>query len=279
MSAARGPGSASFHPSKRDVARLRRLLAPYEWIARPLSIGIENVPAKGPALLVGNHTLLGLLDPPALYLELLAKRGVFPRALGDHGHFRIPLWRDWLARWGVADGTPENCSRLLDAGEIVLVFPGGAREVSKRKGERYKLVWKERLGFARMAIRARCPVAPFAAVGVEDALDVVLDADEILASPAGRLLRRLGVREDWVMPMVRGVGPTPLPRLQRLYFRFLRPISTRKYKGDFRNDDACREVRDRVRAAVERGIAELLEIQARDPERTLGGRIRKRLRA
>jgi hypothetical protein len=34
----------------------------------------------------------------------------------------------------------------------VLVFPGGGREVTKRKGEAHKVIWKERTGFARMAI-------------------------------------------------------------------------------------------------------------------------------
>ncbi len=37
-------------------------------------------------------------------------------------------------------------------GELVMVFPGGAREVNKRKNERYKLV-ENRLGFARLAIQ------------------------------------------------------------------------------------------------------------------------------
>jgi hypothetical protein len=36
----------------------------------------------------------------------------------------------------------------------VLVYPGGGREVAKRKGEKYQLLWKERVGFARLAIEA-----------------------------------------------------------------------------------------------------------------------------
>nr|HMS80226.1 hypothetical protein [Burkholderiaceae bacterium] len=35
----------------------------------------------------------------------------------------------------------------MRAGESVLVFPGGGREVFKHKGERYHLIWKNRPGY------------------------------------------------------------------------------------------------------------------------------------
>jgi len=50
----------------------------------------------------------------------------------------------------------------------VLVFPGGAPEVNKRRGEKYQLMWKERIGFARLAIQYSYPIVPFAAVGAEE---------------------------------------------------------------------------------------------------------------
>ena len=56
------------------------------------------------------------------------------RSLGGHLHFRVPLWRDLLARFGTVDGRPENCEALMRAGESIVVFPGGAREVFKHKG-------------------------------------------------------------------------------------------------------------------------------------------------
>ena len=37
----------------------------------------------------------------------------------------------------------------MERGEAILVFPGGGREVMKRKDEDYVLIWKERLGFVR----------------------------------------------------------------------------------------------------------------------------------
>ena len=45
-------------------------------------------------------------------------------------------WRDFLAGFGAVDGTRENCAALMREGESILVYPGGAREVFKRKSEK-----------------------------------------------------------------------------------------------------------------------------------------------
>ncbi len=130
----------------------------------------------------------------------------------------------------------------MQAGEAILVFPGGAREVSKRKGEKYRLVWGNRLGFARLAIEHACTVVPFCCVGVEDAFDIVLDADEIMASRFGRVLARLGLRRDLVWPIVKGIGPTPLPRPERQYFRFMPPIETSSYQRQAQDAGRCADL-------------------------------------
>ena len=126
-------------------------------------------------LLAGNHTIYGVLDIPMLALGVYEETGRVVRGLGDDNHFAVPVWRDILTRLGAVRGTRENCGRLFEAGEAVLVFPGGGREVFKHKGERYKLVWKERVGFARLAIQYGVPIVPFASVGVEDMFEIVLE--------------------------------------------------------------------------------------------------------
>lgn len=255
-------------PSAREIGALSKLFQPLVWYTNPLALGLDHVPARGPALLVGNHTILGVYDLPLLFLRIWEERHLLPRSLGHYAHFKIPVWRDFLTRFGAVEGTRESCARLFEAGEFVLVFPGGGREVAKRRGERYQLLWKDRLGFARMAIRHGVPIVPFAAVGAEDAWDIVADANLVLDSPLGKLLAKTRLPVDEMLfPLVRGIGPTPIPRPERLYFQFQRPISTRRYRGAWQDDDACRELRDRVKASVESGIAALQRRQARDPER------------
>ena len=255
--------------SRPEVERALVLFAPVRAVAQPLFVGLDRIPERRPLLFVGNHTVWGLLDLPFLFAELYEKKGIFLRGLGDHLHFRIPGWRDLLWKFGAVQGTREACSALLEAKETVLVFPGGGREVAKRRGERYRLIWKERLGFARLAMQHACTIVPFAAVGVEDALDVVLDSSDVLRTPVGRALQRLGFRVDILPPLVKGIGPTPLPRPERLYFEIREPVDPRAHGNDPNDDGAVRAVRDHVKREIEAGIASLHATRESDPHRRL----------
>ena len=263
-------------PSERELAAARLLLEPWQWLTSPKISGLEHVPRERPVLVVGNHTLMGVLDVPLLVFGLYERRGIFLRSLGDHLHFRIPLWRNLLTHFGTVDGTRENCRALMRAGESILVFPGGGREVFKHKGEKYRLIWKERVGFVRLAIEHGYAIVPLASVGAEECYDIVVDSDELLATPVGPLLRRIAPRPDEIPPLVRGIGP--LPRPERFYFHFGRPIDTRPYAGRQRNAALCMALRERVRRAVERGIRRLRGERARDPQRALRARLFKQLR-
>lgn len=256
------------------IAELDRVLAPFKRLLSPVSFGIENIPRQGAVLLAGNHTIYGLIDIPMLGLEIYEKSGRTVRGLGDHNHFELPVWRDVLARIGAVRGTRENCRALFEAGEAVLVFPGGGREVMKHKGEKYRLVWKERIGFARLAIEQGVPIVPFASVGVEDMFEIVLDADEMLHSGLGRLADALGITDQpWfrhgeiLPPIARGTGPAGLPRLQRQYFHFGEPIDTGRFAGLHEDRAACFALRGEVQNAIQHGIAELSEVRDADPER------------
>lgn len=155
---------------------------------------------------------------------------------------------------------------LMRRGDLILVFPGGAREVAKRKGEQYRLIWKNRLGFAVMAIEGRYPIVPFASMGIEHALDVVLDNDNPLMAPARKLFERLMNVEP--LPIVRGIGLTPIPRPERLYFWFGEPISTLEY-GGIADEANTRELRTRTATSIEGGLNFLLDERGKDPERSL----------
>jgi 1-acyl-sn-glycerol-3-phosphate acyltransferase len=256
-------------PASRMTTALWRALDVAHRVTRPVMLDVDNVPTSGPFVLVGNHQLLGMQDLPSLVRELERHRGVRVRGMGDHFHFQVPVWRDMLRAAGAVPGTRENCAALLAAGEPVLVFPGGAREVYKRRGQRYELLWAKRTGFARMAIAANCPIVPFGAVGAEDRFDVLLDMDSRLAAPARALVRKVAGRDDLGTLLVKGTGPLGMPRADRLYFRFGAPIATAEWAG--RDDDpvALAECRDLVKAEVEAHIAALRAYRANDAQRGL----------
>jgi 1-acyl-sn-glycerol-3-phosphate acyltransferase len=265
-------------PTPGETQLMHLGLAPWRWMTAPRVTGLEHVHPHRPALLVGNHTLFALLDAPLLLAALHETFGILPRPLGDHLHFRVPLWRTLLERFGVVDGTPENLRALMEAREWVMLFPGGAREVFKQRGEQYTLLWGERMGFARLAIECGYPIIPFSAVGADDAWDIVFDAEDILASPLGPLVERLAPRRDVIPPVVRGIGLTPVPRVERLYFHFAEPIETRYLVGRERDPAICFGLRERVRRAIEEGITKLLLERARDPDRALVARLLHRER-
>jgi 1-acyl-sn-glycerol-3-phosphate acyltransferase len=255
-------------PPETALAVVRALLAPWRWLTGPKFLGLENIPGGEPVLLAGNHTLEGMLDLPLMVLGLWEERQVFAHGMADHIHFQVPGWRDFLRSFGAVDGTRENCRTLMRARESILIYPGGAREVFKRKGEKYRLLWEGRTGFARLAIEHGYPIVPFAAVGAEECYDILVDAGDLLALPViGDILRRFVPRVDVLPPLVRGAALSPLPRPERFYFWFGTPIETRPYHAHADDPAAHLAVRERVQRAVEGGIRRLLAERERDPDR------------
>ncbi|MBV9513915.1 MAG: 1-acyl-sn-glycerol-3-phosphate acyltransferase, partial [Mycobacteriaceae bacterium] len=98
-------------------------------IAKPKVYGIEHVP-NGGALLVG-HTLYAVFDLMLWTAELI-ERGIMVRGLGEHALFRVPGGRELVKAVGIVPGTRANTRELMRRGDLILVFPGGAREVAKR---------------------------------------------------------------------------------------------------------------------------------------------------
>lgn len=252
-------------PPPRVMRAVAASLAPWRLYTQPRFVGLERVPSERPLLFVGNHTLFGVLDIPLLFFELYTHHGLVLRGLGDHLHFQVPGWRSLLGYFGAVDGTPASFEALMAQRQAVLVFPGGGREVAKRKGERHKLVWKQRSGFARLALAHGCTIVPFSAVGVEDAFDVLLDSEDLMQTPIGWLARRLNVRPDVIWPIVKGIGPTPLPRRVRYDFEVGHPLRPQ----DVTDPDApeavqVAQLREATRIAVEEGIARLLRRRAEE---------------
>ena len=257
----RGTSIANFKPPPPE--QMRRWFALARAYFNPEFLGLWELDLKKPALFVGNHTLFGLTDAPLMIEHLYSQYGLMLRGLGDRGHFNVPYWGESLVKNGMVLGTPENCSALMNAGQSILVFPGGGREVMRRKGEAYQLIWKKRTGFARMAIEHGYDIIPFGSVGPDESFDILVDANDIQKSRAWQWLdERFGLGEktrngDMIGPLVRGVGPTLLPRPQRFYFGFGQRISTAHLGGRSDDAEALWAVREQVARSVEQQIQRL----------------------
>ncbi|KAK3241622.1 hypothetical protein CYMTET_48630 [Cymbomonas tetramitiformis] len=262
------------------------LMRAWNWVTRPEFSGLENVASvadQAPLLFVGNHTIYGVFDMPLMMYELRKTFGISLRGLAHPLHYETPFG-ELFARYGAVKATPRNYFKLLDAGEAVLLYPGGAREVAKRHGEKYKLLWKDETDFVRLAMRFGATIVPFSAVGVDDAFDIKMDATDLLGSPVvGNTIREM-LKEagldgddspidpaDAVPPLATGLGGLPfVPSASRLYFHFGTPIATDMYsKADIENRELCQTLYKDVQKSVADGIQELQELRADDPLRDL----------
>ena len=119
-------------PADRWIDRLVSLLEPVSRVTRPRLYGVEHLPADG-SLLVGNHTIYGFLDLPFMMAEIWKHRRLAVRGLGEHAHYAVPIWRELLTVGGMVRGTRDNVRALMRERQTILVFPGGSREVNKRR--------------------------------------------------------------------------------------------------------------------------------------------------
>ncbi|KAK9916210.1 hypothetical protein WJX75_000066 [Coccomyxa subellipsoidea] len=292
MDAPLAEGAASVGPTRKDTIDANyeealRLLDPFRNLVAPVVRGAENVPdgavSDRACLFVGNHTLFGLYDLPFLMYELYL-RGHKVRGLAHRAHWNGPTGR-LFERFGAVPASPRAAYKLLKQGESVLLFPGGGREVNKLKGQQHQLQWKEQPDFVRMAAKLNAIIIPFAAVGGDDAFDIALDTREVLAnSILGPLARGALERvapgldpDEAIPPITRGLfglpSPLAVPKLERIYFRFMAPIDPNNEMCSIDDEDACMSAYGKVRGSVEAGIQQLLAEREVDPERDLGPRL------
>ena len=210
--------------------------------------GIENVPPAGRVLLVANHSgqlpFDGLVIGTAVFFEAEPPRMV--RSMVERFVPTVPFASYLLNRWGQITGTPENCRRLLESEEAILVFPEGARGISKPFSRRYQLQ-EFGLGFMRLALETGTPIVPVAVVGAEE------QAPAINVKPLARLL---GAPSFPVVPYPPFIPLIPLPVKYRVYFG--EPMS---FEGDADDDDEVLDamvqtVRNRIQSMLHLGLRE-----------------------
>jgi 1-acyl-sn-glycerol-3-phosphate acyltransferase len=232
--------------SFRGAARVARWL--YRHYFRAQAFGIEHVPATGRVIFAANHAgqlpFDGLVIASACFLEPAVPRLV--RSMVEYFVPTVPFASYLFARWGQITGTPENCRRLLAAEEAVLVFPEGARGISKNFSRRYQLA-EFATGFMRLALEMRAPIVPIAVIGAEE------QAPAINIKPLARLL---GAPSFPVVPYPPFVPVVPLPVKYRLYFGEPITLTGDPDDDDDVLDDKARIVKHRIQSMIQLGLRE-----------------------
>ena len=208
--------------------------------------GLENIP-KGRMLLISNHSgqlpFDGMGIAGAFMYELDPPRVL--RAMVEKYVQEVPFASYLFARWGQINGTPENCQRLLNDEEAILVFPEGAKGISKPFNQRYQLQ-EFGLGFMRLALQTKSPIVPVAVIGAEE------QAPAFNIKPLAKLI---GAPAFPLMPIPPFL-PLPFPVKYRIYFG--EPIS---FVGDPDDEDEVlqekvRHVRNQIQSMIRVGLKE-----------------------
>jgi 1-acyl-sn-glycerol-3-phosphate acyltransferase len=226
---------------------LARLVYRKYW--RVDTVGVSNVPRRGGALLVSNHSgvlpLDGAMIKVALFEEGLERHA---RALIASWFFTLPVLNWFLRRSGQTLGHPDDSVRLLRDGQLVLVFPEGVRGTGKPFRDRYRLRRFGRGGFVGVAIRAGVPIVPVSVVGAEEIYPMLLDVQ-----PVARLIGfpYFPITPTW--PWLGPLGLIPLPSKWRIQFH--PPVRTDELSVADADDPALvMRVADEVRETIQQGL-------------------------
>ena len=170
--------------------------------------GWENLPARGPMLVVGNHSGGAETCDFAFFLQKWVEvRGAEAPlySLAYDLLFANPLLASWFRHCGVVPANPQNARRALEMGAAVMVFPGGDYEAYRPWSERNTIDFGGRLGFVELALRSGVPVVPMVIHGAHQST-IVLTRGSRIARATG--LGKLHVKIFpfiWNLPF----GPTP----------------------------------------------------------------------
>jgi 1-acyl-sn-glycerol-3-phosphate acyltransferase len=230
----------------------------YKTYFRVEAEGTEHIPSEGPCLIVSNHSggplpYDGVMLRTTVRREHEAAREL--RWLAEDFIYYLPFVGTAMNRLGAVRACQENAERLLASGNLVAVFPEGAKGIGKLFRERYKLQRFGRGGFIRLCLRTETPIIPCAIVGAEEA-NPMLYRIEYMA-------KTLGIPYLPITPTFPALGPIGLlPAPTKWKVTFGEPIHFESYGPEAADDELLvGRLAERVRATIQAML-----------DRTLAGR-------
>ncbi len=232
---------------------LFELLYRHWW--RVETVGMENVPDQGGALIVANHSGTlpydGAMIMYAVRYDHPAHRDVRP--LVEDFIFNFPYLGVFLNRVGCVRACQDNAERLLRRGQVAAVFPEGVQGIGKLYRHRYQLQRFGRGGFIRLAFKTGTPIIPAAVVGAEEIHPMM--------TKVTWLTKYLGVPYVPVTPTFPWLGPLgTVPFPTKWHIRFGEPIHLVETYGARGGDDRLLVGRltEQVRSSIQNMVDDCL---------------------
>lgn len=139
--------------------------------------GLEQIPEKGPALIVGNAG--GIIPWTAFMLIYAMMRRDNPRRVyivADMDWIEDERLFEKLRELGFVPWSFDNVKRLLSKGEVVATFPEGIAGVQKGFSERYRVGefdWTRLLA----AVEEGVKIHPLATIGADESVPILFNAE------------------------------------------------------------------------------------------------------
>jgi 1-acyl-sn-glycerol-3-phosphate acyltransferase len=227
--------------------------------------GLENIPAEGPALLVGNHSG-GLMIADTFvfaneFYEFFGPRRRFHQLAHNLAAQNPAL--GLIRRWGTVVASHDNARKAFKKGAPVLVYPGGDYETFRPSWHGDQIEFGGRKGFIRLALESGVPIVPVVSVGGQETALFVTRGQRI-----AKLLQMPRLTRVKVFPISLGPpfgvnvldlpGRFPLPA--KITIEVLPPIDVKERFGPEPDHE---EVYDEVTGEMQDALDELSD------ERTL----------
>jgi len=238
-------GLDAYGLDKAELTRFFTILRPlYRRYFSMRTYGLEHVPDRGRAMLIGNHSGGVALDGALIWGATFYEKEPPRLAQGMAGKFlaAAPFSAQWTAKTGQLTGLPEHARRLLNDDRLLMVFPEGARGTAKLYPERHSLV-RFGTGFMRLALSTGSPIVPVAFIGGGEAIPTIHNSRTL-----GRLLGAPYV------PFTPWIVALPRPTACQIYYG-----PAMHFDGDGNEADEVileyvDQVKTRIAAMIELGV-------------------------
>jgi 1-acyl-sn-glycerol-3-phosphate acyltransferase len=218
---------------RRTLPLLKTLFAGY---FRGEVRGLENIPADGPALLVGNHSGGLMIADTFVFSFAFYERFGHERRFHQLAHDLVTRFPGLgtLRKYGTVGASHENARGAFERRAPVLVYPGGDHETFRPSWHSDRIEFAGRKGFVRLALTENVPIIPVVSIGGQETA-LFLTRGEGLA----RLLRLDRLLRLKVVPLALGPPtgislldlPTRLPLPAKVTIRVMPPIDLRERFG------------------------------------------------
>lgn len=222
---------------------------------RVKTTGIENIPNTGRALIVGNHSGALPYDGAILGVTILNEHPVRDdaRFLVEDFVYYMPFLGSYMYRLGGIRACPENAKRILETGNLLVVFPEGVKGLGKYYKDRYKLQRFGRGGFIKLCIETQSPLIPVGIVGAEEIHPIIYKSN--------MLAKMIGVPYVPItptFPLLGLLGMIPLPSQWAIHFG--KPVDFHNYDESTLNDGiTIHKLSEQVRGNIQGILLDLLK--------------------